>query len=108
MLGRTMPPPFRGPALQPPQDADQSLTAALECSRQEFIQEQTARLAAIQRQWRPRLISTPLGGSREADGSAAGASAAASAVPLELPLADRNSSNGPLACNAHQTQDVDT
>ena len=93
----------RGPA---PQGANQPLAAAIASSHHDFIQQQAAILANIRRQRDSSLVS-PRPGIDVTDGSAAGTVAAASALPLEMPLGGRNSSTGSLACAEKEDQYVD-
>ena len=122
-----------------PQGTDETLTAALLASCQEFIEQQRAILAAIRRQRETRAMSRSLGvvsscqetiaqqtailaaiqrqresplvsprlGTCETGGSTAGPSTsalpAASAVPLSVPSADRNSSNRFAVPTEHTT-----
>lgn len=85
-----------------PDVADQPLILALFLSHREFIQQQAGILAAIQRQRESRPGSTPPG-TRGADSSAAGASAA-SAVPLSMPMADRTSTSGSKTAAESESQ----
>ena len=85
-----------------PARVDQPRISALISSFCEFFQEQTAIMAAYPWQWES---STPPG-TRGADSSAAGpsTSAAASAVPSSMPIADRSSTSRSKAATENESQ----
>ena len=91
-----------------PDSADHPLISAFASSGREYIQQQIAILAAIQRQrWsHPGPIPHSV---READGSAAGPSysAAASAVPLSMPVAGKSSTSRSRTATESKSQLAD-